>query len=111
MILLVTIFLACDTLFDDAMQLRRSSHPVSALSAAMAKHVEIVGSAIKYVNILYSGSGYSDLLDHTAPDFGLARMLQRLIRSLALGSGLTIKEFLPGQSEDLTRNAAGRHRC
>ena len=97
-------------LFDNAMQLRGADHPVGALRAAVAEDVEVVGTAIEDVNETDSLGGRSDQLDHAAPDFGLARSLQTLVRVLVLRHRLTIEQLLSRQSENLTAGRIDHHR-
>ena len=66
----------CVNGFHHAMQLSRANHPVGALLAAITEHVQVVGTTIEHRDETDSGGGRPDLIDHAAPDLGLARTLQ-----------------------------------
>ena len=85
----------CVSGFHQAVQLSCAHHPIGALLAAMAEHVQVVGTAIEHVDETDSGGGRPDLIDHAVPDLGLARTLQSLIRVLVLGSRLAIEHSRP----------------
>ena len=90
------------SLFDHARPLRGADHPVGALCAAVAEHLEVVGTAIEDVNEADSFGRRSDQLDHAAPDLRFARPLSLLVRVLGLRHGLSREQLLSRPPENLT---------